>query len=121
MGTFHADFSDCGDVPELSAGSVGDVGWGSAHGRQGSGSTHLRAAQGIGRGQGRAGSRLAASHHVPPMSPRQRMPCSVSQPAPLDSLRVFPPVSSSQLTFASTLLSPFGSVSDLTTTSFSRV
>ena len=28
----HADFSDCDDVPELSVGSLGDVGWGSAHG-----------------------------------------------------------------------------------------
>ena len=97
----HADFSDCDGVPELSVGSLGDVGRGSAHGRQGSGSTHSRAARGIGRGRGRAGSRLAASYHVPPMSPRQRMPRSVSVPAPLDSLRVSPPVSSSQPTFAS--------------------
>ena len=117
----HADFSDCDDVPELSVGSLGDVGWGSAHCWQGSGFAHSRAVQGIGRGQGRAGSWLAASYHVPPMSSRQRMSLCVSEPAPLDSLRVSPPVSFSQPTFVLTLLSPFGSVSNLTTTSFSRV
>ena len=113
----EADLSDCDDAPELSVGSLGDEGRGSAQGLQGSGSTHLRA--GIGRGRGRAGCRLAASYHVPPMSSRQRMPRSVSEPAPLDPLRVSPQVFSSAPTFASTLLSPFGSAFDSAATSFS--
>ena len=43
----HADFSECDDVPELSVGSLGDVGWSSAHCLQGSWFTHLHAALGI--------------------------------------------------------------------------
>ena len=73
----EADLSDCDDAPELSVGSLGDAGRGSAQGLQGSWSTHLRA--GIGSGRGRAGCRLAASYHVPPMSSRQRLPRSVSE------------------------------------------
>ena len=64
---------------------------------------------------------MAASYHVPPMSSRQRLPSSVSEPAPLDPLRVSPQVFSSVLTFVSTLLSPFGSVSYSTATFVSRV
>ena len=115
----EADLSDCDDAPELSVGSLGDVGRGSAQGLRGYGSTHLRA--GIGSGRGRAGCRLAASYHVLPMSSRQRLPHSVSEPAPLDPLRVSPQVFSSAPTFASTLISPFGSVSDSTATFVSRV
>ena len=115
----EADLSDCDDAPELSVGSLGDVGRGSAQGLRGYGSTHLRA--GIRSGRGRAGCRLAASYHVLPMSSRQRLPHSVSEPAPLDPLRVSPQVFSSAPTFASTLISPFGSVSDSTATFVSRV
>ena len=92
----EADHSDCDDAPELSVGSLGDAGRGSAQGLQGSGSTHLRAC--IGRGWGLADCQLAASYHVPPMSSRQRMPCSVSVPAPLDPLLVSSPVFSSEQT-----------------------
>ena len=46
---------------------------------------------------------------------------SLSEPAPLDPLRVSPQVFSSALTFVLTLLSPFGSVSNSTATFFSRV
>ena len=73
----EADLSDCDDAPELSVGSMGDAGRGSAQGLQGSGSTHLRA--GIRRGLGQAGCLLAASYHIPPMSSRQRLPHSVSE------------------------------------------
>ena len=79
------------------------------------------AAWGIRLGCGLAGSRLAASYQVSPMSPSLRMSLSVSEQASLDSLLVSPPVSSSQQTFVLTLLSPFGLVSDLTTTSFSHM
>ena len=109
----------CDDAPELSVGSLGDAGWGSAPGLQGAWSTHLRA--GIGRGRGRAGCRLAASYHVPPMSSRQMMPRPVSEPAPLDPLQVSPQVYSSAPTFESTLLSPIGLASYWTATSFSCV
>ena len=115
----EADLSDCDDAPELSVGSLGDAGRGSAQGLQGSRSTHLRA--GIGRGRGLAGCRLAASYNVPPMSSRQRMPRSVSELAPLDPLLVSPQVFSSVPTFVLTLLSSFGSASYLTATSFSCV
>ena len=115
----EADLSDCDEVPELSVGSLGDVGRGSAPGLRAYGSTHLRA--GSGSGRGRAGCRLAASYHVPPMSSRQRLPRSVSESAPLDPLRVSSQVFSSSPTFASTLLSPFGSVSDSTATFPPRV
>ena len=115
----EADLSDCDDAPELFVGSLGDVCRGSAQGLRGYGSTHLRA--GIGSGRGWAGCRLAASYHVPPMSSRQRLPRSVFEPAPLDPLRVSPQVFSSALTFALTLLSPFGFVSNSTATFFSRV
>ena len=115
----EADLSDCDEAQELSVGSLGDVGLGSAQGLQGYRSTHLRA--GSGSGRGRAGCWLAASYHIPPMSSRQRLPHSVSESAPLDPLRVSPQVFSSVPTFVSTLLSPFGSVSDLTATFLSRV
>ena len=46
----EADLSDCDDALELSVGSLGDVGRGSAQGLQGYESTHLRA--GIRSGQG---------------------------------------------------------------------
>ena len=115
----EVDLSDCDDALELSVGFLGDVGRGSAQGLLGYGSTHLRA--GSRSGLGRAGCRLAASYHVPPMSSRQLMPCSVSEPAPLDPLRVSSPVFSSSPTFASTLFSPFGSVSDSTATFPPRV
>ena len=68
-----------------------------------------------------AGCQLAASYHVPPMSSRQRLPSSVSEQPPLDPLRVSPQVFSSAQTFVLTLLSPFGSVSDSTSTFFSCV
>ena len=58
----EADLSDCDDAPELSVGSLGDAGRGSAQGLQGSRSTHLRA--GIRRGRGQAGCRLDAFPHV---------------------------------------------------------
>ena len=115
----EADLSDCDHAPELSVGSQGDVGRGSAQGLGGYGSTHLRA--GIGSGRGWAGCRLAASYHVPPMSSRQWLPRSVSESASLDPLRVSSPVFSSSPTFASTLLSTFGSVSDSTATFPPRV
>ena len=73
----EADLSDYDEAPELSVGSLGDVGRGSAQGLQGYWSTHLRA--GSGSGRGRAGCRLAASYHVPTMSSRQRLPRSVSE------------------------------------------
>ena len=68
-----------------------------------------------------SGSWLAASYHVPPMSSRQRMPCSVSELSPLDPLLVSPQDFSSAQTFLLTLLSPFGSASDSTATFFSCV
>ena len=108
----EADLSDCDDAPELSVGSMGDVGWGSAQGLLGYWSTHL--CVGIGSGRGWAGCLLAASHHIPPMSSSQRLPLSVSEPAPLDSLLVSPQVFPSAQTFVLTLLSPFCSVSDST-------
>ena len=105
----EADLSDCDDALELSVGSLGDMGWGSAQGLQGYWSAHLHA--GIRSGLGWDGCRLAASYHVPPMSSCQRLPSSVSEPAPLDPLLVSPQVFSSVPTFVLTLLSPFGSVS----------
>ena len=45
---------------------------------------------------------------VPPMSSHQRMPHSVSEPAPFGSLLVSPQVFSSAPTFVLTLLSPLG-------------
>ena len=80
----EVDLRDCDDAPELFVGSLGDVGRGSAQGLRGYWSTHLRAVSG--GGLGRAGCRLAASYHVPPMSSRQRLPHSVSEPAPLAGL-----------------------------------
>ena len=113
------DLSDCDDAQEVSVGSLGDVGRGSAQGLLGYWSTHLRA--GSGSGRGRAGCLLAASYHVPPMSSCQRLPHSVSESTPLDPLLVSPQVFSSSSTFALTLLSPFGSVSDSTATFPPRV
>ena len=101
----EADLSDCDDAPELSVGSLGDVGRGSAQGLRGYGSTHLRA--GIRSGRGWTGWWLAASYHVPPMSSSQRLPSSVSEPAPLDPLLVSPQVFSCVQTFAS-FFGPFG-------------
>ena len=115
----RADFSDWDVAGELSLGRLGEVSRGSAQVRQGSGSTLSRS--GTGRCWGRAGSRVAASYHVPPMSAPQGMSRSISEPAPLGPLRAFPPASSSAPTYASDLHSPFGSASELTATSSARV
>ena len=114
----HADFSDCDDVPELSVGSLGDVGWGSAQDRHGSGSSSLRS----GSERGRRGHLMASSYSAPLLPAGQRRSRSISQQAPLVSLQASSPAPfSSALTFAAALHSPGGSASGLSDTSFARM